>query len=84
MPAMDVGVPEAGLHLFLGPAHPQKVCLRLTSEKAARVPDGKLSSGRGDSGHGGSSKATPKKDGKAATANSQGTTQHNTICAFNV
>ena len=50
----------------------KKVCLGLTSRKAARVPDGKPSSGGGDSSHGGSSKATPKKDGKAATANSQG------------
>ena len=46
----------------------KKVCLGLTSRKA----DGKPSSGRGDSGHGGSSKATPKKDGKAAATNSQG------------
>ena len=53
------------------PTH-KKVCLRFTSEKAARVLDGKPSSGRGDNGCGGSSKATPKKDGKAATANSQG------------
>ena len=50
----------------------KKVCLRFTSMKAARVLDGKPSSGRGDSSRGGSSKATPKKDGKAAAANSQG------------
>ena len=50
----------------------KKVCLRFTSKKAARVLDGKPSSGRGDSSHGGSSKATPKKDSKAAAANSQG------------
>ena len=50
----------------------KKVCLRLTSRKAAGVPDGKPSSGRGDSSRGGSSKANPKKDSKAATANSQG------------
>ena len=50
----------------------KKVCLRFTSKKATQVPDGKPSSGRGDSGHGGSSKATPKKDGKAAATNSQG------------
>ena len=43
----------------------KKVCLRLTSRKAAGVLDGKPSSGRGDSSCGGSSKATPKKDGKA-------------------
>ena len=39
----------------------KKVCLRFTSRKAAGVPDGKPSSGRGNSGHGGSSKATLKK-----------------------
>ena len=50
----------------------KRVCLGLTSGKAARVPDSKTSSGGGDSGRGDSSKATPKKDGKAATANSQG------------
>ena len=50
----------------------KKVCLGFASRKATGVPDGKPSSGRGDSGHGGSSKATPKKDGKVATANSQG------------
>ena len=50
----------------------KKVCLRLTSKWAAGVPDGKPSSGRGDSSCGGSSKATPKKDGKAAATNSQG------------
>ena len=50
----------------------KKVCLGLASQKSARVSDGKPSSGRGDSSHGGSSKATPKKDGKAPTTNSQG------------
>ena len=50
----------------------KKVCLGLTSRKAAGVPDGKPSSGRGDSDHGVSSKATPKKDGKVAATNSQG------------
>ena len=50
----------------------KKVCLGLTSRKATRVPDSKPSSGRGDSSCGGSSKATLKKDSKAATANSQG------------
>ena len=50
----------------------KKVCLGFTSRKATRVPDGKPSSGGGDSGHGGSSKATPKKDGKATATNSQG------------
>ena len=50
----------------------KKVCLGLTSKKAAGVLDGKPSSGGGNSGCGGSSKATPKKDGKAATTNSQG------------
>ena len=50
----------------------KKVCLGLASKKATGVPDGKPNSGGGDSSHGGSSKATPKKDGKAATTNSQG------------
>ena len=50
----------------------KKVCLGLTSRKATRIPDGKPSSGGGNSSCGGSSKATPKKDGKVATANSQG------------
>ena len=50
----------------------KKVCLGLASRKVAGVPDGKPSSGRGDSGRGGSFKATPKNDGKTATANSQG------------
>ena len=50
----------------------KKVCLGLTTRKATGVPDSKPSSGRGDSGRGSSSKATPKKNGKAATANSQG------------
>ena len=50
----------------------KKVCLRFTSRKATGVLDGKPSSGGGDSSRGGSSKATPKKDGKTATTNSQG------------
>ena len=50
----------------------KKVCLRLTSRKSNRVSDDKPSSGGGDSSGRGSSKATPKKDSKAATANSQG------------
>ena len=51
----------------------KKVCLRFPSKKASEVPDGKPKSGRGNSGHGASSKATPKKDGKGGTAtNSQG------------
>ena len=50
----------------------KKVCLGLTTRKAARVPDGKPSSGGGDSGCRSSSKATPKKDGKVAATNSQG------------
>ena len=63
-----------------------KVCLRFASAKAACVPDGKPSSGGGDSGCGSSSKATPKKDSKAATANSQGSSaplasQHSPHCS---
>ena len=50
----------------------KKVCLGFPSKKATRVPDGKPKSGKGNSGHGGSSKATPKKDGKGAATNSQG------------
>ena len=50
----------------------KKVCLGLASRKSAGVLDGKPSSGGGDSSHGGSSKATPKKDGKAPATDSQG------------
>ena len=50
----------------------KKVCLGFPSKKASGVPDGKPKSGRGNSGHWASSKATPKKDGKGTAANSQG------------
>ena len=50
----------------------KKVCLRFPSKKAAGVPDGKPKSDGDHSGHGGSSKATPEKDGQGATTNSQG------------
>ena len=50
----------------------KKVYLEFASVKIAGVPDGKPNSGRGDSGHGGSSNAMPKKEGKAAATNSQG------------
>ena len=51
----------------------KKVCLRLISRKSTRDLDGKPSSSRGgDSSCEGSSKATPKKDGKAPAAGSQG------------
>ena len=50
----------------------KKVCLGLISRKSTGGFDGKPSSSRGDSSHGGSSKATPKKDGKASAADSQG------------
>ena len=50
----------------------KKVCLGFTSKKATGVPDDKPNGGRGNSSHGGSSKATPKKDGKVAATNSQG------------
>ena len=51
----------------------KKVCLRLTSRKSTRGSDGKPSSGGGsDSSHRGSSKATPKKDGKAPATDFQG------------
>ena len=42
----------------------KKVCLRLASQKSAGVSDSKPSSGRGNSSCTGSSKTTPKKDGK--------------------
>ena len=50
----------------------KKVCLRFPSKKASGVLDGKPKSGGGHSGHGASSKATPKKDGKGTATNSQG------------
>ena len=50
----------------------KKVSLRLTSWESTGVSDGKPSSGGGDSSHRGSSKATPKKDGKAPAPDSQG------------
>ena len=50
----------------------KKVCLGFASAKTAGVLDGKPNSGGGDSGSRASSKATPKKDGKVAVANSQG------------
>ena len=51
----------------------KKVCLGLVSRKSTRGSDGKPSNSRGgNSSHGGSSKATPKKDGKASTTDSQG------------
>ena len=49
----------------------KKVFLGFPSKKASGVLDGKPKSGRGNSSHGASSKATPKKDGKGTTANSQ-------------
>ena len=53
----------------------KKVCLGLVSRKSTGGSDGKpSSSGRGDSSRRGSSKTTPKKDGKAPTADSQGST----------
>ena len=50
----------------------KKVCLGLTTQKATGVLDSKPSGGRGNSDHGSSSKVTLKKNGKAATATSQG------------
>ena len=50
----------------------KKVCLGLATRKATGVLDGKPSGDGGNSSHRSSSKATPKKNGKAATANSQG------------
>ena len=65
-------MPETGIFSSLALHTHKKVYLGFTSRKAARVLDGKPSSGRGDRSRWGSSKATPKKDGKVATANSQG------------
>ena len=51
----------------------KKVCIRLIPKKSTRGSGGKPSSGGGgDGSHRGSSKATPKKDGKAPTTDSQG------------
>ena len=50
----------------------KKVCLGLASRKSAGVSDSKPSSSGGDNSHRGSSKATPKKDGKAPATDSQG------------
>ena len=46
----------------------KKVCFGFPSKKASGVLDGKPKSGGGNSGHGASSKATPKKNGKGGTA----------------
>ena len=48
----------------------KKVCLGYPSKKASGIPDGNPKSGGGNSRHGASSKATPKKDGKGGTATS--------------
>ena len=51
----------------------KKVCIGLIPKKSAAGSGSKPSSGRGGNGsHGGSTKASPKKDGKAPTADSQG------------
>ena len=50
----------------------KKVCLGRASRKSTGVSGSKPSSGGGNSSHRGSSKATPKKDGKAPTTDSQG------------
>ena len=51
----------------------KKVCIRLIPKKSTGGSGGRPSSGRGDnSSYGGSSKGTPKKDGKAPAADSQG------------
>ena len=52
----------------------KKVCIGLVPKKSTGGSGGKPSSSRGggNSSHRGSSKATPKKDGKAPTADSQG------------
>ena len=51
----------------------KKVCIGFVAKKFATGSDGKpSSSGGGDGSHGSSTKATPKKDGKAPMADSQG------------
>ena len=50
----------------------KKVCMGFPPKKATGAPTGKSKSGGDDSSHGVSSKATPKKDSKGATTNSQG------------
>ena len=51
----------------------KKVCIRFVTKKSAAGSDGKPSSGRGGNGSCGSStKATPKKNGKAPVTDSQG------------
>ena len=51
----------------------KKVCIGLVPKKSTGGSGSKPSSGRGsNSSHGGFSKATPKKDGKAPTTDSQG------------
>ena len=51
----------------------KKVCIRFITKKSAAGSDGKPNSGGGGNGsHGSSTKATPKKNGKAPMADSQG------------
>ena len=50
----------------------KKVCIGLVPKKSTRGSGGKPSGGGGDGSHRGSTKATPKKDGKAPTTDSQG------------
>ena len=54
-------MPETGIRLFHGTAHPQKVCLGFPSRKATGFPDGKPKSGGGDSSHGVLPKPPPKR-----------------------
>ena len=51
----------------------KKVCIGFVAKKSATGSDGKPSSGGGGNGsHGGSTKATPRKDSKAPATDSQG------------
>ena len=55
----------------------KKVCLGFITKKPAAGSDSKPSSGGGgDGSHGGSTRATPKKDSKAPATNSQGSSAH--------
>ena len=66
-------VSEADLCIVLSLAQPQESVHRAGLQEVHQGSDGKPSSGTGgDNDHGGSSRATPKKDSKAPTADSQG------------
>ena len=65
-------MPETGICLFFSAAHPQEGVPWISLQEGHRGSRRKPRSGGGNSSHGGSSKATPKQDGKGAATNSQG------------